>query len=99
MTKAIATKTKDAAKVVQSQLDSFSVRMTVAVLRKALSDSDADALTLFRVADAVCRCLKSLPQTDKVASALYWANSAMAYDDDETLARFCLAKAFEALTC
>ena len=89
---------KDAAKVAQSQLDSFSVRMTIAVLRKALSDSSADALTLFRVADAVCRCLKSLPQTDNVASALYWANSAMAYDDDATLCRFCLRQALEALT-
>ena len=90
---------KDATKVAKSQLDRLSLRMTVAFLRKALSDSSADALTFFRVADAVCRCLKSLPQTDQIVSALYWANSAMAYDDDETLCRFCLAKAFEALTC
>jgi hypothetical protein len=83
----------------QSQLDSLSLRMTVAVLRKAVSDSSADALTLWKVADAVCRCLRSLPQTDAVTSALYWANTAMAYDDDETLARFCLRKALEALTC
>jgi len=99
MTKAIVTQTKNATKVAQSQLDTLSVRMTVAVLRKAVADSSADALTLWKVADAVCRCLKSLPQTDAIASALYWANSAMAYDDDETLARFCLAKALEALTC
>jgi len=99
MTKAIVTKTKDATKVAQSQLDTLSVRMTVAVLRKAVADSSADALTLWKVADAVCRCLKSLPQTDAITSALYWANSAMAYDDDEGLARFCLAKALEALTC
>ena len=90
---------KDAAKVAQSQLDRLSVRMTVAVLQKAVADSSADALTLWKVADAVCRCLRSLPQTDAITSALYWANSAMAYDDDETLARFCLAKALEALTC
>ena len=99
MTKAIVTQTKDATKVAQSQLDRLSVRMTVAVLRKVVADNSADALTLWKVADAVCRCLKSLPQTDAIASALYWANSAMAYDDDETLCRFCLAKAFEALTC
>ena len=99
MTKAIVTQTKNATKVAQSQLDRLSVRMTVAVLRKALSDSSADALTLFRVADAVCRCLRTVPQTDQIVSALYWANSAMAYDDDEGLARFCLAKALEALTC
>ena len=98
MTKAIVTQTKNATKVAQSQLDRLSVRMTVAVLRKALSDSSADALTLWKVADAVCRCLKSLPQTDAITSALYWANSAMAYDDDEGLARFCLAKALDALT-
>jgi len=98
MTKAIVTPTKNATKVAKSQLDKLSVRMTVAVLRKALSDN-ADALTLWKVADAVCRCLRSLPQTDAIVSALYWANSAMAYDDDETLCRFCLAKAFEALTC
>jgi len=89
---------KDATKVAQSQLDRLSVRMTVAVLQKAVSDSSADALTLWKVADAVCRCLKSLPQTDAIASALYWANSAMAYDDDETLARFCLRQALKALT-
>jgi hypothetical protein len=83
----------------RSQLDNLSLRMTVAVLRKAVSDSSADALTLWKVADAVCRCLRSLPQTDAVTSALYWANTAMAYDDDETLARFCLRKALEVLTC
>jgi len=101
MTKQVATiaEKKDATKVAKSQLDTLSVRMTVAVLRKAVSDSSADALTLWKVADAVCRCLKSLPQTDQIVSALYWANSAMAYDDDEGLARFCLAKALEALTC
>ncbi len=99
MTKAIVTKSKDATKVAKSQLDKLSVRMTVAVLRKAVSDNTADALTLWKVADSVCRCLRTMPQTDAVASALYWANSAMAYDDDETLARFCLAKALEALTC
>jgi len=98
MTKAIVTQTKNATKVAQSQLDTLSVRMTVAVLRKAVADSSADALTLWKVADAVCRCLKSLPQTDAIASALYWANSAMAYDDDETLARFCLRQALKALT-
>ena len=101
MTKQVATiaEKKDATKVAQSQLDRLSVRMTVAVLQKAVSDSSADALTLWKVADAVCRCLKSLPQTDQIVSALYWANSAIAYDDDEGLARFCLAKALEALTC
>jgi len=98
MTKAIATKTKDAAKVVQSQLDSLAMQMTVAVLRKALSDSDADALMLWKVADSVCRCLRAMRQTDAVASALYWANTAMAYDDDATLCRFCLRQALEALT-
>jgi hypothetical protein len=82
----------------QSQLDNLSLRMTVAVLHKAASDNSADALTLWKVADAVCRCLWSLPQTDAIASALYWANSAMAYDDDEVLARFCLLKALEALS-
>jgi len=99
MTKAIVTQTKNATKVAQSQLDTLSVRMTVAVLRKAVSDSSADALTLWKVADAVCRCLRTVRQTDAITSALYWANSAMAYDDDEGLARFCLAKALEALTC
>jgi len=98
MTKAIVTQTKNATKVAKSQLDRLSVRMTVAVLRKAIADSSADALTLFRVADAVCRCLRTVPQTDQIVSALYWANSAMAYDDDEGLARFCLAKALDALT-
>jgi hypothetical protein len=82
----------------RSQLDNLSLRMTVAVLRKAVADSSADALTLWKVADAVCRCLRSLPQTDAVTSALYWANTAMAYDDDEVLARFCLLKALEALS-
>ncbi len=101
MTKQVATiaEKKNATKVAKSQLDTLSVRMTVAVLRKAVADSSADALTLWKVADAVCRCLKSLPQTDAITSALYWANSAMAYDDDEGLARFCLAKSLEALTC
>jgi len=98
MTKAIATQTKDAAKVAKSQLDRLSVRMTVAVLRKAVTDNSADALTLWKVADAVCRCLRTIPKTDEIVSALYWANSAMTYDDDETLARFCLRKALEALT-
>ena len=98
MTKAIVTQTKNATKVAKSQLDRLSVRMTVAVLRKAIADSSADALTLFRVADAVCRCLRTVPQTDQIVSALYWANSAMAYDDDETLARFCLRQALKALT-
>jgi len=99
MTKQVATiaEKKNATKVAKSQLDRLSVRMTVAVLRKALSDN-ADALTLWKVSDAVCRCLKSLPQTDQIVSALYWANSAMAYDDDETLARFCLRQALKALT-
>jgi hypothetical protein len=83
----------------RSQLDNLSLRMTVAVLHKAVADSSADALTLWKVADAVCRCLRSLPQTNAIASALYWANTAMAYDDDEALARFCLRKALEALTC
>jgi hypothetical protein len=90
---------KDATKVAKSQLDNLSLRMTVVVLHKAVSDSSADALTLWKVADTVCRCLRSLPQTNAIASALYWANSAMAYDDDEVLARFCLLKALEALTC
>jgi hypothetical protein len=90
---------KDAIKVAKSQLDNLSLRMTVAVLRKAVADSSADALTLWKVADAVCRCLRSLPQTNAVTSALYWANTAMAYDDDEALARFCLRKALEVLTC
>jgi len=98
MTKAIVPQTKNATKVAKSQLDRLSVRMTVAVLRKVVSDSSADALTLFRVADAVCRCLRTVPQTDQIVSALYWANSAMAYDDDETLARFCLRQALKALT-
>jgi len=83
----------------RSQLDKLSLQMTVAVLHKAVSDSSADALTLWKVADAVCRCLRSLPQTNAIASALYWANTAMAYDDDEALARFCLCKALEALSC
>ncbi len=82
----------------RSQLDSLSLRMTVAVLRKAVADSSADALTLWKVADAVCRCLRSLPQTNAIASALYWANTAMTYDDDEALARICLLKALEALS-
>ncbi len=86
------------ATTLQSQLDNLSLRMTVAVLHKAISDSSADALMLWKVADAVCRCLRSLPQTNAIASALYWANSAMAYDDDEALARFCLRKALEALS-
>ena len=82
----------------RSQLDTFSLWMINVVLRKAISDSSADALTLWKVADAVCRCLRSLPQTDAIASALYWANTAMAYDDDEVLARFCLRKALGALS-
>jgi hypothetical protein len=83
----------------RSQLDNLSLRMTVSVLHRAVVDSSADALTLWKVADAVCRCLRSLPQTDAITAALYWANSAMAYDNDEVLARFCLLKALEALTC
>ena len=99
MTKAIVTQTKNATKVAKSQLYRLSLRMTVAVLRKAVSDSSADALTLWKVADAVCRCLRTVRQTDAVASALYWAGTTLLYDDDETLCRFCLRQALEALTC
>ncbi len=100
MTKfATITETKYATKVAKSQLDNLSVRMTIALLRRAISDGSADALKLWRVADAVCRCLRQLPQTDAVSAALRWSNRAMQYDDDATLARWCLEHALEALIC
>lgn len=98
MTKAIATKTEVSAKEAKSQLDIFAVRMTVALLNRAVNDVNADALTLWRVADLTCRTLKDLRQTEKVNEALRWANRAMAYDDDAVLTRWCLLQALEALT-
>jgi hypothetical protein len=49
----------------RSQLDILSLRMTVAVLRKAVADSSADALTLWKVptlfAVAFGHCHKPMP--------------------------------------
>lgn len=93
-----ATKTEVSAKEAKSQLDAFAVRMTIALLNRAVKDVKADALALWRVADLTCRTLKDLQQTEKVNEALRWANRAMAYDGDAVLARWCLLQALEALT-
>ncbi len=96
MTKAIAQK-QSSTKEAQRKLDNLTVRMTVALLKRSVNEANADALTLWRVADLTCRALKGLPQTDKISAALRWANRAMAYDDDATLARWCLTEALKAL--
>ncbi|MCS7188066.1 MAG: hypothetical protein RMK89_14115, partial [Armatimonadota bacterium] len=79
------------------KLDRLTLRMTVALLKCAVNETDADAQTLCDVAHLVCRSLKDLRQTDRVNEALRWANKALAYDDDAVLARWCLIQTLKAL--
>ena len=57
MTQAIATEVKDATKrpITQADLRLFRLRMTVALLRRAVADKNADSDLLFRVADLACQ--------------------------------------------
>ncbi|MFA0751166.1 MAG: hypothetical protein SLRJCFUN_001569 [Candidatus Fervidibacter sp.] len=90
---------KHATQALQSQLDNLAVRMTIALLRRVVSDPLASAETLHRVACAVCDCLSRLPQTDQIATAYRWVHRALAYDDDAPLASWCLEQALHALMC
>jgi hypothetical protein len=60
---------KDATKVAKSQLDSLSLRMTVALLRRAVADQNADSDLLFRVADLACQAFRDLAQAAKEGEA------------------------------
>jgi hypothetical protein len=67
MTQAIATEVKDATKrpITQADLRLLRLRMTVALLRRAVADKNADSDLLFRVADLACQAFKGLMEHAK----------------------------------
>lgn len=93
------TQNKIVAADAQAQLVGLALRMTIALLRHAINDADADALALWQVAAKACETLKDLPQSVSVSTALRWCGRAMEYDEDAWLSRWCLEQALEALTC
>jgi hypothetical protein len=71
MTQAIATEVKDATKrpITQADLRLLRLRMTVALLRRAIADQSADSDLLFRVADLACQAFRDLAQAAKTEDA------------------------------
>ncbi len=71
MTQAIATQKQVATteKAAQGALRVVQLRMTVALLRRAVADKNADADLLFRVADLACQAFRDLAQAAKTEDA------------------------------
>jgi hypothetical protein len=71
MTQAIATEVKDATRrsITQADLRLLHLRMTVALLRRAVADTNADSDLLFRVADLACQTFRDLAQAAKTEDA------------------------------
>jgi hypothetical protein len=71
MTQAIATEVKDATRrsITQADLRLLRLRMTIALLRRAVADKNADSDLLFRVAALVCQTLKDLAEVAKTDDA------------------------------
>jgi hypothetical protein len=53
----------------QGALQVIRLRMTVALLRRAVADTNADSDLLFRVADLACQAFKDLAQAAKEGDA------------------------------
>jgi hypothetical protein len=108
MTQAIATEVKDATKrsITQADLRLLRLRMTVALLRRAVADKNADADLLFRVADLACQAFKDLAQAAKTEDAKerlwrawHWSWWALAWSDEGMgdLVRFAFEQAIAAV--
>jgi len=53
----------------QGALQVICLRMTIALLRRAIADKNADSDLLFRVADLACQTLKDLAEVAKTDDA------------------------------
>jgi hypothetical protein len=91
MTQAIATEVKDATKrpITQADLRLLRLRMTVALLRRAVADKNADSDLLFRVADLACQAFKDLMEHAKTQDgyqrlwrAWHWSWWALKWADE-----------------
>ena len=71
MTQAIATQKQIATttQTTQGALRGVQLRMTVALLRRAIADKNADADLLFRVADLACQAFRDLAKVAKTDDA------------------------------
>ena len=108
MTPAIATEVKDATKrsITQADLRLLRLRMTVALLRRAIADKNADSDLLFRVADLACQAFKDLMEHAKTQDgyqrlwrAWHWSWWALAWSDEGMgdLVRFAFEQAIAAV--
>lgn len=79
------------------QVDAWDVASVVSAISRVISDANADAEKICDVAHAACQTLKQFPQIEPVSEALRWAISALKYDEDASLASWCLQQALEAL--
>jgi hypothetical protein len=57
------------AQTTQGALQVIRLRMTIALLRRAIADKNADSDLLFRVADLACQTLKDLAEVAKTDDA------------------------------
>jgi hypothetical protein len=108
MTQAIATQKQIAttAKATQGALRVVQLRMTVALLRRAVADKNADSDLLFRVADLACQAFKDLMEHAKTQDgyqrlwrAWHWSWWALAWSDEGMgdLVRFAFEQAIAAV--
>jgi hypothetical protein len=73
----------------QGALRVVQLRMTVALLRRAVADKNADSDLLFRVADLACQAFRDLAQAAKTEEAKqrlwrawHWCWWALAWSDE-----------------
>jgi hypothetical protein len=90
----------------QGALQVVQLRMTVALLRCAVADQNADSDLLFRVADLACQAFKDLAQAAKEGDAKerlwrawHWCWWALAWSDEGMgdLVRFAFEQAIAAV--
>jgi hypothetical protein len=77
------------AQTTQGALQVIRLRMTIALLRRAVADKNADSDLLFRVADLACQAFRDLAQTAKEGEAKqrlwrawHWCWWALAWSDE-----------------
>jgi hypothetical protein len=90
----------------QGALQVIRLRMTVALLRRAIADKNADSDLLFRVADLACQAFKDLMEHAKTQDgyqrlwrAWHWSWWALAWSDEGMgdLVRFAFEQAIAAV--
>lgn len=90
----------------QGALQVIRLRMTIALLRRAIADKNADSDLLFRVADLACQAFKDLMEHAKTQDgyqrlwrAWHWSWWALAWSDEGMgdLVRFAFEQAIAAV--